>query len=36
MYFVPSIVDNLLPSMPGSGTINKYTYKKVPGTWREL
>jgi len=36
MYFVPSIVDNLPPGMPGSGTINKYTYRKVPGTWREL
>jgi hypothetical protein len=36
MYFVPSILDNLPPGMPGSGTITKYTYKKVPGTWREL
>jgi len=36
MYFVPSIVDNLPPGMPGGGTIYKYTYKKVQGSWREL
>ena len=36
MYFVPSILDNLPPGMPGSGTISKYTYKKVQGSWREL
>jgi len=36
LYFVPSIVDNLPPGMPGSGTMNLYTYKKVPGTWKEL
>jgi len=36
MYFVPSIVENLPPGMPGGGTINIYTYAKVPGTWREL
>lgn len=36
MFFIPSIVDNLPPGMPGGGTITKYTYKKVLGTWREL
>jgi hypothetical protein len=36
MYFVPAIVDNLPPGMPGSGMLNRYTYVKVPGTWREL
>jgi hypothetical protein len=36
LYFVPSLVENLPPGMPGSGTINLYTYRKVPGTWREL
>jgi len=36
MYFIPAIVDNLPPGMPGSGTINKYTYRQLAGTWREL
>lgn len=36
MYFVPSIVDNLPPGMPGGGTTYKYTYMKVLGTWKEL
>lgn len=36
MFHVPSIVDNLPPGMPGSETINIYTYKIVNGTWREL
>jgi len=36
LFHVPSIVDNLPPGMPGSETINIYTYKVVPGTWREL
>jgi hypothetical protein len=36
LFHVPSIVDNLPPGMPGSETIDIYTYKVVPGTWREL
>ena len=36
LFHVPSIVDNLPPGMPGSETINIYTYKVVNGTWREL
>jgi hypothetical protein len=36
LYHVPSIVDHLPPGMPGSETINIYTYQIVPGTWREL
>ena len=36
LFHVPSIVDNLPPGMPGSETINIYTYKIVNGTWREL
>jgi hypothetical protein len=36
LFHVPSIVDNLPPGMPGSETINVYTYSVVNGTWREL
>ena len=36
LFHVPSIVDNLPPGMPGSETIDIYTYKVVNGTWREL
>jgi hypothetical protein len=36
LFHVPSLVDNLPPGMPGSETIDIYTYKVVPGTWREL
>jgi hypothetical protein len=36
LFHVPSIVDNLPPGMPGSETINIYTYSVVNGTWREL
>jgi len=33
---VPSLSENLPPGMPGGNTIYIYTYKKLPGTWREL
>jgi hypothetical protein len=36
LFHVPSLVDNLPPGMPGGQTIDVYTYKVVPGTWREL
>jgi hypothetical protein len=36
LFHVPSLVDHLPPGMPGSETIDIYTYKVVPGTWREL
>ena len=36
LFQVPSIVENLPPGMPGSETINIYTYRVVNGTWREL
>jgi len=35
-YHTPSLVDHLPPGMPGSETVNIYTYKIVSGTWREL
>jgi hypothetical protein len=35
-YHVPSIVENLPPGMPGSGTTYIYTYQIVPNSWREL
>lgn len=36
LFHTPAIVENLPPGMPGGGTINIYTYRVVPGTWREL
>ena len=36
LFHVPALVDNLPPGMPGSGIIMAYTYRIVPGTWREL
>ncbi len=33
---VPSLIDNLPPGMPGGGSTFTYTYKRLPGTWREL
>ncbi|MDH4223155.1 MAG: pilus assembly PilX N-terminal domain-containing protein [candidate division Zixibacteria bacterium] len=36
LYWVPSIVDNLPPGMPGGGTVYTYTYKIVNNSWREL
>lgn len=36
VFHVPDIVENLPPGMPGGVTINIYTYRVVPGTWREL
>jgi hypothetical protein len=36
LFQVPSLVENLPPGMPGSGTTKSYTYQIVPGTWREL
>jgi hypothetical protein len=36
LFHTPAIVENLPPGMPGGGTINVYTYRVVPGTWREL
>jgi hypothetical protein len=34
-YFVPKLLDNLPPGMPGGGA-GGWVYKKVAGTWREL
>lgn len=36
LFHTPAIVENLPPGMPGGVTINIYTYRVVPGTWREL
>jgi hypothetical protein len=36
LFQVPAVVDNLPPGMPGSETINIYTYEIVNGTWREF
>lgn len=36
LFHTPAIVENLPPGMPGGVTINVYTYRIVPGTWREL
>ncbi|MFH1337148.1 MAG: pilus assembly PilX N-terminal domain-containing protein [Candidatus Zixiibacteriota bacterium] len=36
LFHVPSLVDHLPPGMPGSETVDIYTYKIVSGTWREL
>jgi len=36
LFHPPAIVENLPPGMPGGVTINIYTYRIVPGTWREL
>jgi len=36
VFHVPDLVENLPPGMPGGVTINIYTYRVVPGTWREL
>jgi hypothetical protein len=35
-FHVPSLVDHLPPGMPGSETVDIYTYKIISGTWREL
>jgi hypothetical protein len=35
LFQVPAVVDNLPPGMPGSETIDIYTYEVVNGTWRE-
>jgi hypothetical protein len=36
LFYVPSIVDNLPPGMPGGNTAYTYTYRIVKGTWHEL
>ena len=36
LFQVPALLDHMPPGMPGSLTIDIYTYKVVPGTWREL
>jgi hypothetical protein len=36
LFHTPDIVENLPPGMPGGVTIIIYTYRVVPGTWREL
>lgn len=36
LFYIPAIVENLPPGMPGGATIIMYTYRIVPGTWREL
>ncbi|MDP3023912.1 MAG: pilus assembly PilX N-terminal domain-containing protein [candidate division Zixibacteria bacterium] len=36
VFHVPTLVDNLPPGMPGSGTAYVYTYQIVPNSWREL
>ncbi len=36
LFYVPSILENLPPGMPGSETVDIYTYKIVSGTWREI
>jgi hypothetical protein len=35
-YHAPSIVENLPPGMPGSGTACAYIYRIVSNSWREL
>jgi hypothetical protein len=36
LFQIPALVENLPPGMPGGGIIMIYTYRIVPGTWREL
>ena len=36
LFHTPDIVENLPPGMPGGVMIIIYTYRVVPGTWREL
>jgi hypothetical protein len=36
IFQVPSLVDNLPPGMPGSGTVTRYVWRELGSTWREL